>query len=361
MGRSEYLNVRSDTVTLPTQEMLEAIARAALGDDNRGEDPTVCELEELAAHLLGKEAALLTTSGQLSNSLAVLAHANRGDEIIMEETAHLFTSEQGAISTLGGMIYHLVPGCQGFPSLSHIEEAIRPLDDIHTPRTGLICLENTHNHAGGTVISPEQTRQVCELAHRNNLPVHIDGARIFNASVALGVDARDLVRDADSICFCLSKGLSCPIGSVLVGSRDLINKARRLRKLFGGGMRQAGIIAAPGIVALNTMISRLREDHRRTRTLARLLSEAPGLKLNLDTVQTNMIRVDISELHTNAAQFNAELKNYGVEVLAAEEAVIRIVIHRHIEDRHIDTIADAIRSVAANLAKTARSSNPPRW
>lgn len=353
MEGSEYLNVRSDTVTLPTPQMLEAISKAALGDDNRREDPTVCELEELAAHMLGKEAALLTTSGQLSNSLAVLAHATRGDEIIMEETAHLFTSEQGAISTLGGMVFHLVPGYHGFPSLSQIERAIRPSDDIHTPHTGLICLENTHNHAGGTVISPEQTRQVCELAHRNNLPVHIDGARIFNASIALGVDVKELVKDADSICFCLSKGLSCPIGSVLAGPHGLISKARRLRKLFGGGMRQAGIIAAPGVVALNTMISRLREDHLRARTLALLLCDIQGLALDLDTVQTNMIRVDVSGLHTNAVQFNAALRKRGVEVLVAEETVIRIVIHRHIEDRHINKIADAIASAAAELGAMA--------
>ncbi len=355
MQAPEYLNVRSDTVTLPTPEMLEAITRAALGDDNRGEDPTVRELEELSAHMLGKEAALLTTSGQLSNSLAVLAHATRGDEIIMEETSHLFTSEQGAISMFGGMVYHLVPGHHGFPSLCHIEKAIRPRDDIHTPRTGLICLENTHNHAGGTVISPELTRQACELAHRHGIPVHIDGARIFNASVALGVDVTELVRDADSICFCLSKGLSCPIGSVLAGTREFIAKARRLRKAFGGGMRQAGIIAAPGIVALNTMISRLREDHQRTRALALRLAEIPGLSLDLDTVQTNMIRVDVSGVHTTAAQFNTALKNRGVEVLVAGDTVIRIVIHRHIEDRHVSIIADAIADVASEFSGVVKA------
>lgn len=349
MAVQEYLNVRSDTVTLPTPEMLEAITRAALGDDNRGEDPTVRALEELAANILGKEAALLTTSGQLSNSLAVLTHATRGDEVIMEETSHIFTSEQGAISMFGGMVYHLVPGHHGMPSLAHIEKAIRPMNDIHTPRTGLICLENTHNHAGGTVISPEQTRQVCELAHRHGIPVHIDGARIFNASVALGVDVAELVRDADSICFCLSKGLSCPIGSVLAGRRDFIARARRLRKAFGGGMRQAGIIAAPGIVALNSMVSRLRDDHRRTRSLAMLLSEIPGLSLDVDTVQTNMIRVDVAGLGTTAAEFNAALKQRGVEVLVADDTVIRIVIHRHIEDRHVSVIADTIAAVASEL------------
>lgn len=349
MGYSEYINVRSDTVTLPTPEMLSAITRAKLGDDNRGEDPTVRELEERAAGMLDKEAALLTTSGQLSNTLAVLSHASRGDKIIMEETSHLFTSEQGAISALGGMVYHLVPGHMGFPSLSHIESAIGPSDDIHTPRTGLVCIENTHNHAGGTVISPEQTREVCELAHKHGLPVHIDGARIFNAAVALGVDVRELVKDADSICLCLSKGLSCPIGSVLAGTRAFIAKARRLRKLLGGGMRQAGIIAAPGIVALNTMVSRLRDDHERTRALALLLSRIPGLEINMDTVQTNMIRVDISQLHTTSREFNAVLMEQGVEVLEAERTVIRIVIHRHIEDRHVDMIANAILSTASRF------------
>lgn len=349
MEPKEYINVRSDTLTLPTPDMLEAACTAQLGDDNRREDPTVRELESLAASLLGKEAALLTTSGHMSNLIAGLVHAKRGDEVIMEETSHAFTSEQGSIAFLGGLIYRLVRGELGYPSPQEIEKAIRPANDIHTPRTGLVWLENTHNNAGGTVITPDQTRAVCDLAHGHGIPVHLDGARVFNAAVALGVDPKVLVTDVDSVGFCLSKGLSCPVGSVLAGREGFVAEARRVRKLIGGGMRQAGIIAAPGIVALKTMIPRLKEDHERTRLLAVRLLKIDGLLIDMRTVQTNMIRVDVSPLKVTAAAFASRLIDKGVEVLVAGPAVLRIVIHRHVEDRHVPLIAEAFGTVAREI------------
>ncbi len=347
--RPGWINLRSDVVTLPTEEMLEAIKQAVLGDDNRGEDPTVNRLEAMAAAKLGKEAALLVTSGTMGNLVGVLAHTQRGQEIIVEEGAHIFTSEQGGVAAVGGLMVVRVKGQLGCPIPAEVEAAIRPRD-IHSPQTGLICLENTHNKAGGTVITPEQIRALRQVADRHGLPIHVDGARLFNAAVALGVDVKDLTKDVDSVTFCLSKGLSCPAGAILAGSQAYVERARRLRKLLGGGMRQAGVIAAPGIVALEKMIDRLADDHRNARRLAEGLAEIPGLKINLQLVQTNMVRVDVSPLGTTAAEFNERLMEYNVEANVAERTVLRLVTHRHIEPAHVEEAIAAFRRVAAQFA-----------
>lgn len=346
--RPEWINLRSDTITLPTEEMLEAIRHAPLGDDNNGRDPTVNLLEEMAAAKLGKEAAVLLTSGTMGNLVGMMAHTQRGQEVIVEENAHIYTSEQGGASAVGGLMVVRVKGTLGCPLPEEVEAAIRP-DDIHAPRTGLICLENTHNRAGGTVITPEQTRTIRDVADRHALPVHLDGARVFNAAVALGVDVKALVENADSVTFCLSKGLSCPAGAILAGSHEYIGRARRLRKLLGGNMRQAGIIAAPGIVALEKMIDRLAEDHARAHLLAESLARIGGLKIDLHTVQTNIIRIDVSELGRTAAEFAAVLLAHNIEVSVYGKYILRLVTNRHIEDQHLGQVEQAFCSAVEQI------------
>ena len=345
-----YLNLRSDTITLPTKEMYKAIMEAELGDDNRGEDPTVNTLEEMSATMFKKEAAILLSSGTMGNLVGVLVHTGHGDEIIMEKDAHMFHDEQGAFAAIGGLVVNLVQGHYGYPAPKDIEEAIRPANNVHKPRTALVCLENSHNHAGGTVITPEQMDKVVELAHNHRIPVHLDGARIFNAAVALGIPASRLAENVDTVTFCLSKGLSCPAGAILLGNKAVIDVARRIRKRLGGTLRQAGIIAAPGIVALNTMIDRLQLDHENARTLAEGLSTIPGLKIDMHSVQTNMIYVDISELGLTSQEFVTRLKQKSVEVLAAGKQLLRFVTHRHISGKDIPIILKAVEEVVQSAS-----------
>ena len=348
--RPGWINLRSDVVTLPTEEMFEAMRAAVLGDDNRGEDPTVNNLEAMAAEKLGKEAAILLTGGTMGNLVGVLSHTQHGQEIIIEDGAHIFTSEQGGAAAIGGLMVARVKGEMGYPEPAEVEAAIRP-DDVHSPRTGLIALENTHNRAGGTVITPAQMRAMRAVADRHGLPIHIDGARIFNAAVAQGVDVREIVRDADSITFCLSKGLSCPAGAILAGSKAYIDRARRFRKLLGGSGRQSGIIAAPGIVALEKMIDRLAEDHTNARRLAEALVKIEGLKIDLRLVQTNMVRVDVSPLGATAAEFaNRMMEGFSVEPNVAARTVLRLVTHRHIQPEHVEQVIHAFREVAKSFA-----------
>lgn len=349
--RQGWINVRSDVVTLPTEEMLEAIRQAPLGDDNSGEDPTTNRLEAMAAEKLGKEAAILLISGTMGNLVGIMAHTEHGQEIIVEENAHMFLNEQGGAAAVGGLMVTRVRGVYGYPLPEDVEAAIRP-DDIHAPRTGLICLENTHNRAGGTVITPEQIRAIRQVADKHGLPIHIDGARIFNAAVALNIDVKDLVRDVDSVTFCLSKGLSCPAGAILAGQQPYIERARRLRKVLGGSMRQAGVIAAPGIVALEKMVDRLAEDHRNARRLAEELVRIDGLKIDLKAVQTNMVRVDVAPLGTTAREFAGQLLEQNVEVSVSGKTVMRLVTHRHIEPEHVEEIVRAFRKVAEQFGET---------
>ncbi|MHB1006903.1 MAG: GntG family PLP-dependent aldolase [Chloroflexota bacterium] len=344
--RPGWVNLRSDVVTLPTEEMFEAMRAAVLGDDNRGEDPTVNRLEAMAAEKLGKEAAILLTGGTMGNLVGILSHTQHGQEIIIEDGAHIFTSEQGGAAAIGGLMVARVKGEMGYPKPEDVEAMIRP-DDVHAPRTGLIALENTHNRAGGTVITPAQMRAMRKMADRHGLPIHVDGARIFNSAVAQGVDVKELVRDADSITFCLSKGLSCPAGAILAGPRAYIDRARRFRKILGGSGRQSGVIAAPGIVALEKMIDRLAEDNANARRLAEGLVKIDGLKIDMRLVQTNMVRVDVSPLGTTAAEFaRRTMEGYGVEPNVAAKTVLRLVTHRHIQPEHVEQTVHAFRDVA---------------
>ncbi|MFH0847483.1 MAG: low-specificity L-threonine aldolase [Chloroflexota bacterium] len=329
------IDLRSDTVTLPTDEMREAMYKAEVGDDVYREDPTVNRLEALSAEKMGKEAALFTTSGTQSNLIGVLANTHPGDEIILGSEAHMFWNEVGAATALGGVIMRLVPNDEmGRIAPEAMVDAIRP-ENIHFPKTTLLCLENTHNRCGGNVLTAEYTAEMCRLAHGRGLKVHLDGARIFNAAVYLGVPAKVLAAPADSVCFCVSKGLSAPVGSLLCGSQEYIDRARKWRKMLGGGMRQAGIIAAAGIVAIEKMVDRLVEDHATARRLAYGLAEIPGIGVKPEKVQTNIVMIDLPQPFT-AASFIQEMTKRGVKFNARSARSVRAVTHRHITPRDVD-------------------------
>jgi len=300
------VDLRSDTVTLPTDEMLEAMRNAELGDDVYREDPTVNRLEELAAKKMGKDAALLTTSGTQANLVSAMSQTTRGDEVILETEAHMYYYEVGAFSALGGLIPRFVKGHMGVMSPRDIEQVLRP-PNIHFPPTSLICIENTHNRAGGTIWPPSNIKEVSDLAKTHGLRVHMDGARIFNAAVASGLDVREFTRHVDTLMFCLSKGLSAPIGSIVVGEQAFVDRARRYRKMLGGGMRQAGIIAAAGIIAIEKMVDRLRDDHVNAKTLATGLSKIPGITVDTARVQTNIVVYDVGGLGVDGKSWVAEL------------------------------------------------------
>lgn len=338
------IDLRSDTVTVPTPEMRKAMYEAEVGDDVYGEDPTVNRLEELTAEILGKEAALFVTSGTQGNQVAVLTHTRRGDEVIAEAEAHVFMYEVGAIAALAGCQIRTIPGHQGMPSPDAVAAAIRTWN-VHFPRTGLVCLENTHNRAGGTILPQDQVEAVCAIAHEHGIPVHLDGARLFNAAVAQGRTARELAAPFDSVQICLSKGLAAPVGSMLAGSREFIREARRMRKLLGGGLRQAGVVAAAGIVALTRMVDRLAEDHANARRLAEGIAQIPGLAIDLATVQTNMVFFDITDPRWDAAGVAGALGAAGVLCNATGPRRLRWVTHKDV------TAADCDQALAI-LAKT---------
>jgi threonine aldolase len=336
------VDLRSDTVTQPTDAMREAMSLADVGDDDYGEDATVNRLQGLAAGRLGKEAALFLPSGTMANLIALLTHTQPGDEVIVECQAHIYLDEAGGMSALAGVIPRPVAGERGTITAAQLEAVLRPPDPHYAP-TRLLCLENTHNSAGGTVMTPTAMAEVCGAAHRRGLRVHLDGARIFNAAVALGVDVRHLASDADSVMFCLSKGLSAPAGSVLLGEAGFVARARRLRKMLGGGMRQVGVLAAAGIVALETMVERLEEDHRHAKLLARRLAALPGLGIDPASVQTNIIMVHVADAPRMAQHLAAR------NVLANAEGPkrIRLVTHRHIGAREIDEAVDGFHEMTS--------------
>jgi threonine aldolase len=335
-----FIDLRSDTVTLPTPAMREAMYRAELGDDVFGEDPTVNRLEALAAERVGKEAALFVASGTMGNLVAILTHCGRGDEAIMGDQCHTFHYEVGGASALGGVHVRTVPNGEGLPALSDIEAAIRP-DDIHDPPTRLLCLENTHNRCGGTVIHPGPFRTVCDLAHRHGIAVHLDGARIFNAALAAGCDVRELTAPADSVMFCLSKGLAAPVGSLLAGSADFILRARKNRKMVGGGMRQAGVLAAAGLVALTQMVARLAEDHANARLLAEGLAAIPGVTIDLRRVQTNIVLFEVAD----PLGFVDRLQAEGVLAIYFGGKTIRLVTHYGITRSDVEAALGAVQRV----------------
>lgn len=344
--KGKIIDLRSDTVTLPTQEMLEAIKHAKLGDDVYQEDPTVNKLEELAACKMGKEAALLVTSGTQANLISVMANTKRGDEIILEGECHMYYYEVGSISAIGGVMPRPLKGKYGVLDPEDIIKTIRS-PNIHTPPTTLICIENTHNRAGGTITAPQQIKAIHDVAQAHEINLYMDGARIFNAVIALEKNVKEFTKHIDSLMFCLSKGLSAPIGSVIVGDRAFIERARRIRKMLGGGMRQAGIIAAPGIIALKKMIDRLKKDHINARILAEGLAKMRKISINLEKVQTNIVLFDIGGLCTDANQFISKLNRYGVKALAREGTLVRMVTHRGICRENIEYTLNAVEEIMA--------------
>jgi threonine aldolase len=341
-----YIDLRSDTVTQPTPEMREAMAKAKVGDDVYGEDPTINRLQEVAAEKMGKQAGLFVASGTMGNLIAVLSHCQRGDEVIVGKKNHVFVHEAGGMSALGGVHSCQLPNQpDGSLLLEDVAAAFRP-DDLHEPVTRLVCLENTHNGCGGVFQTPDTTHQMAEWAHSHGLSVHLDGARIFNAAVAQGVPASQLTGPADSVTFCLSKGLCAPVGSVLCGSQPFIAKARRLRKMLGGGMRQGGILAAAGLVALDKMAGRLGEDHARAKNLADGLRQVPGLQLDQGTPATNMVFLSLRpEVHYTTDELIEKLKERGVLIGATGERKYRLVTHYWIEDAGVEETVEAFRRV----------------
>jgi threonine aldolase len=344
----KIIDLRSDTVTHPTDKMRQAMFEADVGDDVYGEDPTVNRLEAIAADRMGKEAALFTSSGTQSNLIAVLTHTRHGNEIILGSEAHIFWYEVGGASAVAGVTMRTIPNDKyGQFAINDIEFAIRD-KGLHFPETKLLCLENTHNRCGGAILTADYTEEVCNLAHSYGLSVHLDGARIFNAATALETPVSSLTKCVDSVSFCLSKGLSAPIGSLLCGSRDFITKARKFRKMLGGGMRQVGILAAAGIVALETMLDRLREDHANARRLARGLTNIRGISLESSDVPTNIVMFALSP-ELSISDFTRGLDKEGVKIGLRGRNLFRAVTHRMVSSLDIDEVIHRIETICCTL------------
>jgi threonine aldolase len=341
----EIIDLRSDTVTLPTPVMRDALDCAELGDDVYGEDPSTNRLQKIAAEKVGMEGALLVPSGTMGNLICALTHCARGEEVILGERSHMFLNEAGGVAALGGIHPRIIPNQDdGTLALSEIESAIRS-DNIHFPRTRLICIENTHNRCTGAPLSAEYIDSVASLARRHGLKVHLDGARIFNAAVAQAVDVKELTRSVDSMIFCLSKGLSAPVGSLVCGPQSFINEARRYRKVLGGGMRQTGVIAAAGIVALEEMVDRLAEDHANARCLAEGIARIPGLAIEVERIKTNIVYFDLIDDRLAGDEFVAQLEKKRVRLLPTGPSRFRMVTHYGIEAVHIEAALAAIAEV----------------
>lgn len=342
------VDLRSDTITQPTPAMRKAMAAADVGDDVFGEDPTVNRLEEMAAERLGKAAALFVASGTMGNLISQLVHCGRGDEIILGDASHIYLSEQGGASALGGIHHRPVSNRDdGTMDIEEIQGAIRT-DNIHFPRTRLIALENTHNFCHGSPLTGGYMRAVADLARCHNLKVHVDGARIFNAAVALGMDVCDLASQADSVMFCLSKGLGAPVGSMVCGSQAFVQEARRIRKALGGGMRQAGILAAAGIVALNEMVGRLAEDHANAKKLGDGLAGIDGISIRADAVRTNILFFEVNRDGLRPQEFTRRLAAEGVRISAKDSCHLRAVTQYHVTSGDIDYALKIISSVLAS-------------
>ena len=324
----EIINLRSDTQTLPTDEMLAAMRAAPLGDDIFDEDPTVQKLEAMAAGMMGMDAACLVISGTMGNLVSLMAHTTPGDEVLLDRESHIFYAEGGGLASVAGLMPMLLMSHDGLLVPKEIEAAIRKAN-IHYPTPRLLCLENTHSRSGGRVVPLDLHKELCQVAKAHGLAIHLDGARIFNASVALGVSPASFTEDVDSVMSCLSKGLSCPLGSVVVGNHDFIAQAEHARKRIGGGMRQAGIIAAAGIVALEKMTDRLAEDHVNAKILAAGINSISALEVNMEQVETNMVLVDHTGTGLSIEQLTALLRKAGVIVGARPPGHLRLVTNRH--------------------------------
>ena len=344
------IDLRSDTVTLPTPEMREAIARAELGDDVYGEDPTVNRLEALAASMTGKEAALLVPSGTMGNLAAMLTHCARGTKAIVGSESHTNLYEAGGASALGGIVLTPIANTEGGElELDALARELATSDDSHFAQPSLVVLENTHNRCGGAPVKLSHMAEVSDAAHRRKLPMHLDGARIFNAAVALETTAKDIASFADTVSLCLSKGLSCPVGSLLCGSREFIARAHRTRKVLGGGMRQAGIFAAAGIVALTTMVDRLAEDHQNARALAQGFALVAGLNVRAVKNRTNMVVFDVDGDAKTARRFAAAMKEKGVLISMREATSFRAVTHHGVARADIDRAVSAAAQAAGEV------------
>ena len=339
------IDLRSDTITLPTKEMLDAIDRADLGDDVFQEDPTINQLEELAAKRFNKQAALFVPSGTMANLVAVLSHCQRGDEVILGDQAHTFLYEAGGISSFGGVhSRQLVNQADGTIAIDDIKHAIRK-EDVHFPTTRLICLENTHNRCFGMPLSSDYVNSVAEVAKNNSIFVHVDGARIFNAAVSLGTPVAELTDEIDSVSFCLSKGLSAPAGSLLCGSENFIYRARRNRKALGGGMRQAGILAAAGIVALENMTERIADDHQNARALAEGISDIKGISIDLDKIQTNIIYFSLDHPKIESSLFLDKMCEKNIHFFELGPSWYRLVTHNGISKDDVSNVVEEFRQL----------------
>ena len=341
---AEFIDLRSDTVTKPTPAMRRAMAEAEVGDDVFGEDPTVNALQEKVAVLLGKEKALLVPSGTMANQLSIKAHTQPGDEVILEASAHPFNFEGGAGAALSGVQFFCLPGQRGILEASQVEEAVRPLDH-HFPVSRLVCLENTHNRGGGSIYPLKKIAAISHLARAKGLVVHLDGARLWNASIATGIEPREYAQGADSVSVCLSKGLGAPVGSLVAGAGAFIDRVHRFRKMFGGGMRQAGILAAAGIYALDHHRERLAEDHANAKRLALGLAEFPGVSVNPDQVETNIVIFDVTTSGMSAPQAAGLMKDKGVLIHAFGKTQIRLVTHLGVSPEDVEKALEAFRRV----------------
>lgn len=340
------VDLRSDTVTKPTLAMIERMVRAELGDDGHGDDPTVIALEALAAERLGKEAGLFVPSGTMGNQVAILAHARGPGEVLAEATSHIFRSEMGGVATLAGLFHRGLPGHKGAIDLDRLAEMITP-PGIGPKRLGtaLVCMETTHNAAGGTVLPLEHMRSVQRLCTEHGVPLHLDGARLFNAAIALDVAASRIAACADTVTFCVSKGLSAPVGSVLTGSSDFIHRARGYRRMLGGNMRQSGLLAACGIVALEQQIDRLADDHVNARILAEGLQAVDRKLVDATAVETNIVMVEVTATGASAAQWIDALAGYGILAGPATRNVVRLVLNRHVSRADVDRAVAAFKDI----------------
>ena len=342
--RAAPVDLRSDTVTRPTPEMRRAMAEAEVGDDVYGEDPTINRLEHLAAETFGRDAALFVPSGTMGNQIAIKIHTQPGQEVICEERAHIFNYEMATLAAFSGCIARPIPAADGILSWAEVKKRIRP-KTYYISQTGLVSLENTHNMAGGTVYPTPVAEEICDAAHDAGLPVHLDGARVFNAAAALGKSVAELTRRFDSVMFCLSKGLGAPVGSLVVGSRDFIEQARIYRKALGGGMRQAGILAAAGLIALEKMPARLRDDHANARFLADGLAHTHGVRLDPKKVQTNIVVFDISGTGMDSAEFSRRLAERNVLANGIDPQTMRMVTHMDVDRAGCEYALETIRAI----------------
>jgi threonine aldolase len=343
------IDLRSDTITLPTEEMLEAMHRAELGDDARDGDPTVRRLEDTAAAMIGKEAALFVASGTMSNLVALLAHTGRGGEVLLDAESHIMRSEMGGIAALAGLFHRTMPSVCGAPDLSEIGELLNAKLSAKRLATALVCVETTHNSAGGAVLPLDYLGRLRTLTNEKGVPVHIDGARLFNAAVALGVPVADIAVHCDSVGFCLSKGLSAPFGSVLCGSSAFIERARAYRRMVGGAMRQAGLMAAAGLIALEKMVNRLSDDHRRAKRIAEGLHALDPHLADPLMVETNIVMLEIGHSGADAATWISALEKRGLKAGAWSRKSLRLVTHRHIDDAAVEQAIATIRSVSTMI------------